>query len=212
MGARVWSDVQVAIQSALAAAVTITGITNANPAVVSHAGTDPANGDYVVMKVQGMTEINERVFRVANAAAGSFELEGEDSTNYGTFASGTFEVITFGTTLGIVRSVSASGGDYNYIDTTTIHDKISTQVPGVASPLEYSLENRWQPEDAGFKALQAASAVKAQRAVRLKFADGAISVFYGYVGFSGVPGGSAQDLVTSPGTVTASGLPTNYAV
>jgi len=210
MTARVWSGVAVAVQSALAAAVTITAITKASPAVVSHAGSDPSNGDFVVLKTSGMNEVNERVFRVASASSGSFALEGEDSTLYETFSSGTFEVITFGTSLGTVRSVSASGGEYNFVDTTTIHDKISTQQPGLASAIAYALENRWQPEDAGLAALKAASAVKAQRAVRMTFSDGSMTLFYGYVGATGAAGGSAQDLVTTPATLTASGLPTNY--
>ena len=79
MAAQVWSNVQVAMQSALATAVTITGITKASPGVVSHSGTDPSDGDYVLLLVDGMTELNERVFRVANQAAGSFELEGEEN-------------------------------------------------------------------------------------------------------------------------------------
>jgi len=211
MAAQVWSNVQVAVQSALATAVTITGITKASPGVVSHSGTDPSDGDFVVLKVDGMTELNERVFRVANQASGSFELEGEDTTNFGTFTSGTFEVITFGNSLGTVRGVSASGGEYDYIDTTTIHDKIRTQIPGVASALSFSLENRWEPDDAGLAALKSASDNKAQRAIKFTFASGAISTFYGYVGFVFVPTGSAQDLVTTPATLTASNSVTNYS-
>lgn len=212
MGARLWSDVAVAVQSALATAVTISGISKASTGVVSHSGTDPTNGDFVVILAEGMTEVNARVFRVASVSAGvSFELEGEDTTEYGTFTSGTFQVITFGTSLGTVRGVSSSGGDYNYVDTTTIHDKISTQVPATASAIEYSLDSRWQPEDTGLAALQSASKVKAQRAVKMTFADGSITTFYGYVGATGAAGGSAQDLVTTPVSLTASGLPTNYA-
>ena len=212
MPARVWSDVAVAVQSALVTAITVDGITKADPAVVTFTGTDPSNGDFVVLFTTGMTEVNVRVIRVANLSAGvSFELEDEDSTNYDTFVSGTAQVITFGTSLGTVRGVNASGGDYNFIDTTTIHDKISTQIPGLANPVTYDLENRWQPEDAGLIAMQAASKLKEQRAVKMTFSDGAITTFYGYVGAVGAAGGNAQDLVTTPVAFTASGVPTNYA-
>lgn len=211
MTVQVWSDVAVAVQSALASAETITGISKADPGVVS-TGTTPSNGDFVLLTVTGMTEVNARVFRVANVSLNvSFELEGEDTTNYDTFVSGSYQVITFGTTLGTVRGVSASGGEYNMIDTTTIHDKISTQTPGVASALVYGLENRWEPGDTGLDALRAASDVKAQRAIKMTFATGAITTFYGYVGATFAPTGNAQDLVTTPVTLTASGLPTNYA-
>lgn len=205
-----WSNVAVAVQSALATAVSITGITKASPGVVSHSGTDPSNGDFVLMLVNGMNEVDARVFRVANQAVGSFELEGEDTTNFGTFSSGTFQVITFGTSLGTVRGVSASGGEYDFIDTTTIHDKIRTQAPGVASALVYALENRWEPGDTGLAALKSASDTKAQRAFKFTFASGAIAAFYGYVGYADVPTGNAQDLVTSPASITASNSITVY--
>jgi hypothetical protein len=211
MSARIWSDVAVAVQSAIASTVAITGITKADPGVVSTAAT-PTDGEFVMILSSGMTEINARVFRVANVVLNtSFELEGEDTTNYGTFSSGTYQIITFGTSLGTVRGVTGSGGEYALIDTTTIHDKIETQIPGVASALSYTLENRWEPEDTGLAALREASDVKTQRAIRMTFSDGAISTFYGYVGCTMVPGGSAQDLVTTPVTFTASGLPTNYS-
>ena len=208
---RVWSGVAVAVQSALASAITISGITLASPGVLTHGGSDPSNGDLVLLEVTGMNQVDQRVFRVAGQAAGSFQLEGEDTSNYDAFVSGTFKVITFGTSLGTVIGVSASGGEYSFEDMTTIHDRVAVQQPTIASAVVYNLENHWGPDDAGLIALRAASAVKGQRAIRLTFADGAISLFYGYVGAVGVPGGSAQGKVTEQVTLTASGLPTNYA-
>lgn len=73
----------------LEAAVNITGITNANPAVVSVSGTPFVNGDEVeIYNVTGMTQVNGRRFTVINSGAGSFALKGIDSTNYGAYAGG----------------------------------------------------------------------------------------------------------------------------
>lgn len=70
----------------------ITGITKANPAVVTYAGSDTyANGDDVeISGVVGMTEVNNRRFRVANVNTGSntFELSGVDSSSYTAYSSG----------------------------------------------------------------------------------------------------------------------------
>ena len=70
-------------------AMTITGITQANPAVV----TAVAHGfedDWLVAitGVVGMTEINNRIVRVANKAANNFECYGLDSTAFTAYASG----------------------------------------------------------------------------------------------------------------------------
>lgn len=70
----------------------ITGITNANPAVVTYSGSDNyANGDRVILNdVVGMTEINNREYIVANVNAGAntFELSGVNSSGFGTYTSG----------------------------------------------------------------------------------------------------------------------------
>ena len=70
--------------------------------------TDPVNGDFVVLTVVGMHQVNGRVFRVANVngAGNTFELEGENTTAYDTFTSGTAEVITFGTTAATFTGVT----------------------------------------------------------------------------------------------------------
>ncbi len=73
----------------LEASKSITAITQANPAVVTSAGHGYANGDEVeITGVVGMTEVNNRRFTVANAAANTFELSGVDSTSYGAYSSG----------------------------------------------------------------------------------------------------------------------------
>lgn len=209
--AKIWSNVQVAMQSALATAKTISAITKANPGVATSTAHGYSNGTYLLHDVTGMTEIDGRVFRTAGVATDTWQLEGENTTSYGTFTAGTAQAITFGTTLGTVKGLSASGGDYNFIDTTTIHDKVATQIPGLASPISYSFENIWDVSDAGLVALKTASDTKAQRAFKFTFADGQIMVFNGYVGATLLPGGSAQDLVTTSVVITMFGAPTYYS-
>jgi hypothetical protein len=61
---------------------TITGITSATPPVVSAAAHGFANGDIVqIAGVVGMTEVNNRIFVVADRAAGTFELQSLDGTD-----------------------------------------------------------------------------------------------------------------------------------
>jgi hypothetical protein len=68
-----------------ATAQNITGITQANPAVLTYSGSDTyANGDEVyITGVVGMTEVNNKFYRVANVNAGAntFELTSTDGAN-----------------------------------------------------------------------------------------------------------------------------------
>ena len=69
----------------------ITGITKANPAVVTYSGADTyGNGDRVLIAgVLGMTQVNNREFEVANVDVGAntFQLLGINSTGYDAYTS-----------------------------------------------------------------------------------------------------------------------------
>ena len=68
---------------------TITAITKANPAVVTSNSHGYSNGDHVwINSVGGMTRLNGRRFTVANKTTNTFELSGENSTNYDSYTSG----------------------------------------------------------------------------------------------------------------------------
>lgn len=67
----------------------ISGITKANPAVVTSTAHGLSNGNTVKIRdVEGMTEVNNRTFTVANVTANTFELSGENSSSYTTYTTG----------------------------------------------------------------------------------------------------------------------------
>lgn len=78
--------------------LTITGITNANPAVLTYTGTDPSNGEevYISGVIGNMsTYVNNRNFKIVNinTVANTFELDYMDGTNvnsttWGSYTSG----------------------------------------------------------------------------------------------------------------------------
>lgn len=212
MSVQVWSNVAIAVESAKSASQTVSSITKANPAVATYVGADPVNGDFVLITATGMSQVDGRIFRVANVNAGgnTFELEGCDSSAFDTFSTGSFVILTFGTTLTVASNVSVSGGDFQFIDVTTIHDTVQKQIPGNASPTTFSLDCQWQPDDAGLIALKAASDAKAQKAVRITFANGYKYLVTGFIGATLSPTGSAQQVVTTPVVITAFGRPTTY--
>lgn len=217
MSVRKMSNVAVAMQSALATAKIITGITKAAAGVVSSVAHGFANGDYVLLEVQGMYQLNARVFRVINKADDSFQLEAQiagtalDTTAFDAFSSGTAKKITFGTSITTSASINVSGGDFDFIDTTLIHSNQKSQIPGSANPISISMDQLWDISDAGQIAMKAASDLQEQRAFRFTFGiGGPIMTFVGYVGFTGAPVGNAQDKITSPATITAVGTPTYY--
>lgn len=206
-----WSNVAVAVQSALAAAKTITAITKASTGVATSTAHGYSNGDYLLLTVTGMWQVDGMVVRVAGVATDTFQLEGVDTTLFDTFVSGTAEKITFGTALSTATSINASGGDFDFVDVTTIHDNVKKQIPGIANLATFSFESIWDVADAGLVALKSASDSQAKRAIRFTFANGQKIVFAGYIGASLLPTGGAQDVVKTSVTMTMFGKPAVYA-
>lgn len=78
----------------------ITGISQANPAVVTSNAHGLVNGQQIMITgVAGMTQANTCIHTVANATANTFELSGVNSTGYtaytsgGTITAGTFYIL-----------------------------------------------------------------------------------------------------------------------
>lgn len=211
--ATIWKNVNVQMQSAIAADIKIDSITKASNGVVT---TDSVHGlttgDFVMLKdIQGMWQVNERVFKVTSLTGSTFSL-GVETTEFDDFISGNMAEITYGHTITTATNISSSGGDFDFVDTTTIHENTRSQIPGLPSAITFSMENLWDPNNSGQVAMKQASDAQSMRAIKFQFGvGGAILVFTGYVGFAGLPGGSAQDKVTTQAVFTMNGTPSYYS-
>ncbi|MCP5055826.1 MAG: hypothetical protein GY937_03770, partial [bacterium] len=112
----------------------ITNITKANPAVVTSPGHGWDEGNLVEVKsVVGMTELNDRLFRVTDIVDGvSYALDGEDSTGYTAYVSGGNAFRSNGAT-----TIGSGFGDfektYTYVVTAVDLDGVESlaSVPGI---------------------------------------------------------------------------------
>ena len=105
---------------------TITGITQANPGVVTSAAHGYANGDTVVISgVVGMTQVNGKRFKVASVATNTFALQDIDGNNVNTtthtaYASGgvanrVYEIVTTYLTADLFQIKYAQSADVMYL-------------------------------------------------------------------------------------------------
>lgn len=214
MAAIFWTNVGVDVETARATAIALSAISKAAIGVATYSGAvNPQNGDYIALKAEGMYQVSDRIFRIANVntTAKTFELEGESTVDYDTFVSGSFEVITFGASFRSVQSIQVSGGEPEYADTTTIHDTVRKRAPTVVSPMSMAMTNLFDLADPGFKECNKAYKAKTTRAIRLRFGTGARMVLTGYASAAGVPTGQAQQVVQTTVSIEAQNLPTVYA-
>jgi hypothetical protein len=208
-----WSNVQIGIETALGTSNTISAISKADPGVATSNGHNLASGDFYRVEAEGMYQVDDRIFRAAGVGSNSFQLEGEDTSLYDTFISGNARAVTFGTFMSTVRGLTAGGGDFDFIDVTTVHDNIRKQIPGLPQASTYTLENLWDATDTALLALKAAADNQSLLAFRFGFAGGGGPkvVFLGYVGATLLPTGNAQDVVVTPVAITMFGRPTIYS-
>lgn len=205
------SGLKLFMESAIATAKTISGITKAAPGVVSSTAHGFTNNDIVLLEVQGMVELNGRLFKVVNVAADSFQLAGVDgstgidTTLYNTFSSGTAKKVTLGTSITGVQEFTFSGGDIKTVDTTTVNDLVDTQIVVGAAAQAADLTMQWDPSSAAQQAMIAAFQTRANKGFKVMWPDGAFVLWYGTIGYTGAPGGGKQGVTTSPAKITMLG-------
>lgn len=116
--------------------VTITGITNANPAVVAATSHGRANGDVIYIQgVLGMTEVNDDAYIVEVVDSSHFKLINTNSTNWGTYSSaGSFD---FGTwSEACITQWSRTGASKTEIpatDSCSVEEEYEVGLPGQGS-------------------------------------------------------------------------------
>lgn len=209
------SGLILAMQSAIGTSTAITAATNANPGVFTAVGHTLLDGDIILLRASGMIEVNERLFVVVNKATDSFQLKNEatgsvgiDTTDFGTFSSGSFEKVTLGTTIPGVQEFSPQGGDIKFLDTTTVSDTRDKQIVAGVTAMSYGLTMQWDPKDPAQAAMKAAFETSEARGFRVRWPDGTYMLFYGSVGFSGMPGGGNQAITTTQAAISMNGAPT----
>lgn len=209
-----WTGVTVTSSGALPAQVPITAISKANPAVISTTNTTGVvAGSYLLLNVAGMSQLSGKVVRVASIVAStSITLDAVDSTNFGTFTIGGYQIAAVTTnTLATLTSISASGGEAEDIDTTFLIDTVKSSIPGLVSAIKYTMESTWDATDAGLIAANASSELKDKRAYMIQFMNGTRLVFAGYINAPLIPGGSTGQKVTTALSINVSGGQKFYA-
>jgi hypothetical protein len=141
----------VYVQSAaLAAGKAITGITKANPAVVTCTGHSYTDGDIIkITGVVGMQQVNNRAFVVdgisdsPTTGVNSFKLKGCDSTNYTTYTSGGNAYKATMSAVGEVTSLPELGGtEPNEFDVSHLQSVAEEKLAGLPKQSNVSF-NVW---------------------------------------------------------------------
>ena len=205
------SGLKLYMESAIAAAKTISGITKAAPGVISSTAHGFANGDNVLLEIQGMVELHGYLCKVVSTATDTFQVAdvngttGIDTTLFSTFTSGTAKKVTLGISITGVQDFNFVGGEIKVEDTTTVNDTQDTQIVVGATAQSADMTMQWDPASSAQQAMIAAFKTRANKGFKVLWPDGAFTMWYGTVGYTGAPGGGKQGVTTSPAKITMLG-------
>lgn len=207
----------IAIAGTLAAEKTVSGISNAKPAIATAPAHGFANGDIVLLR-SGWTSLNDRVARVADQASGVFTLDGIDASSTRRFppgggGGGARAVPAAGwTEITQILESSSSGGDQQFVNYNFLSDTgDQRQLPTKRSPRAFTLQVADDPTLAHYPVLEAADADRLPRVIRVALANGAFIYYSAYVSFSKTPTMTQDQIMALPVTLSLASEPTRYA-
>jgi len=204
------------VETARAATKAITGITNANPGVVTATAHGYSNGDIVLIEdVVGMKQINGRVFVAANVATNTFELRGIDTTDtdvFGAYASGGNSYELTLTAVGNVLDVNAQRDAANEIDLTNLDSDAKEFTLGLQGSWSMDVTIDIDSANAGQAELTKAESDRVARGITITTPAPSSKVWAGlaYVqgaGFTASPDATLRGTLRLRGT----GLPMGWA-
>lgn len=187
MAVLIGKNTTVEVEAALGNAVTVTAIRKANWTAspsgeqVTAAAHGFSNGDVVFFVVEGMTQLDGQVGRVANKTTNGFDIENLDTTDYATFTSGTVTKVSSFYTLGVARSVQAGNVGANRLDATTLIDTEKQYVLGLSDTPEITIDMLSDPLDSAVLAIAAAAESGDNIVFRLTMSDSSKRLFRGLV-------------------------------
>jgi hypothetical protein len=215
MSSRFINGAKYAVSTQLAAAIAITALSNANPAVASCA-TPAANGDILILQ-SGWTNLTEGVYRAAGqVAATSFQLEGVDTTDATRYPAGegvgAFQKASAFVGLSQVRDVAMSGGDQNYFQYQYVEDEggRQRQSPTFKGAMSMKVELDYDPTLPWYDALIEVDRLKVPCVLRETLPAGDVIYYVGMLAFNKVPTKGINQNMTVVATFSLQADPTRY--
>lgn len=210
------NGVLLALATAYGSPVTMSAVSNANPAVATVTDTTGfADGDYVEV-TSGWSRLNQRIVRLDNVSASpeTMQLEGintTDTEDYPT-GSGTGSVreVTTWTQISQILELSSSGGDQQFVTYSFLEQDFESQLPTVQSPIMMTMQIADDPTLAGYIALKAAAESLELTALRATLPDGSKILYNGYVSFNETPSMTKNQLMAVTATFSLQSRPVRY--
>lgn len=209
MSSMMINGARYAVATQLAAAVAITALSNADPAV-ANTTTPPAAGSIVLLQ-SGWGELDEAPAKVgAVVAATSFEVLGYDTTDTNRFPAGegigTFLLASNFVNLPKIHDIQTAGGEQNYATRQYVDDPSSKQVqaPTFKSAQSRTFMLDYDPSKPHFDALIELDRLKGIVILRETLPNGDVIYYAGRLSFNKEPTRALNEFMSNQMTFSLS--------
>lgn len=215
MGSIFINGATYAVSTTLGAAVPVTALTNADPAVAT-AAAPPPDGSIVVVK-SGWPELSETVARTASASTDSFELEEIDTSDVVRFPAGegvgSVRVAGGFSSLSQVRNVEMPGGEQQFFQFQYVEDRSGRQrqKPTFKNAMSMVITLDYDPDLTWYQILIDLDARREPIVLRETLPNGALIYYYAYPSFNKVPTKTINENIVVTATFSLIADPIRYA-
>ncbi|MGN8346363.1 phage tail protein [Pseudomonas sp. SMV71] len=214
MGFRLPNGATLEIAATYGAAIPVTALSNANPAVATAAAHGLTDGDIIAV-TSGWTRLNNRAARVADSDTGTFALENINTSNLQPYPAGSgvgsVREVTGFVEIPQITDVNTSGGDQQFLTFGFLADDDDRQIPTTKNPISMAFTVADDPELPFVAVVEAADEDKAIRVLRLNLPGGSSIIYNGYVTITATPTLGRNNLMTRVITLSLAGRPTRYS-
>lgn len=197
----------------LAAAKTITAITNANPAVATCTGHGYTTGDEIMLS-SGWEDATDSVYKIESVDANSFKILGLDSTNTSFFPTGSgggsAQKLSAWTAIPQVLTISASGGDARFTDVNPLAKRNGIRIPTGFNATSVTLSLGFDATTPTYKTMVGISRSLSKVAFKQVLSGGAVQYGYGYMTVSEFPKLNNNQVNTVDAALTFLGRTMSY--
>lgn len=197
----------------LAAAKTITAITNANPAVATCTAHGYTTGDEIMLS-SGWEDATDSVYKIEVIDANSFRILGLDSTNTSFFPAGSgggsAQKLSAWTAIPQVLTISASGGDARFTDVNPLAKRNGIRIPTGFNATSVTLSLGFDATTPAYKTMVGISRSLSKVAFKQVLSGGSVQYGWGYLTVSEFPKLNNNQVNTVDAALTFLGRTMSY--
>lgn len=205
---------KIYFSSTFAGAKTVSGVTNADPAVATSTSHGYVDDDEVLF-TSGWEDATDSVYMVDQQSADTFKLLGLNTADTTWFSAGagtgTAQKISSWVEVPQVLGITSQGGDARFTTVEPLAKRNAINVPTGFNPTSINLTLAHDPANANYQAMQTVARSLTKVAFKLVLSGGATAYGYGYMNVNEMPSLNRNQVNSVAASISLLGRMVSYA-